>query len=180
MSNTLTPVITDAGLQAVFTANNAGIQAEIAQLALGDGGYTPNKGRTALQNERARIAIADAARVTGTQIHLTGLLDGDAEFWVREVGFVLADGTLLAVWSHASQALAYKAAGVDLLLAFDLVMAALPADSVMVQGTGQNLNLYIAEELAQIASAHIRHAKAQVRTMHRQIQLNDRLLAIGA
>jgi hypothetical protein len=84
------------------------------------------------------------------------------------------------VWSHASQALAYKADGVDLLLAFDLVLAALPAESVTVQGTSQNLNLYLAEELARAAGAQIRLATAQVNTMRRQILLNDRLLATGA
>lgn len=180
MSTTLTPVITNTGLQAVFTANNAGIQAEITHISLGDSGYTPEKGARALRNRRARIAVADGARMTDTQIHLTGLLDGSSEFWVREVGFELADGTLLAVWSHASQALAYKADGVDLLLAFDLVLAALPAESVTVQATSQNLSLYLAEELARAAGAQIRLATAQINTMHRQILLNDRLLAIGA
>ncbi len=180
MSTTLTPVITDTGLQSVFTASNAGIQAEITHIALGDAGYTPDKGARALRNRRARIAIADGTRVTNTQIHLTGLLDGSTEFWVREVGFELSNGALLALWSDASRALAYKANGVDLLLAFDLVLAALPAESVTVQGTGQHLNLYLAEELARSAGAQIRVASAQVNTMHRQILLNDRLLATGA
>jgi hypothetical protein len=55
---------------------------------------------------------------------------------VRELGVYLADGTLLAVWSHPTQALAYKTAGSDMLLSYDLVLSALPPNSVTVDGTG--------------------------------------------
>lgn len=135
MSTTLTPVITSAGLNAVWNAQSTGLEATIAAIALGDGGWVPDNTATALHNEKRRIPV-EGARVNPTQIHLTGVEDGSLEYWVREVGFYLADGTLLAIWSDADQALAYKSAGVDLLLAFDLVLSALPAESVTVDGTG--------------------------------------------
>jgi len=165
---TLTPIITDAGLQAAFNASSTGIAAEITHIALGDIGYAPLSNRTALANERMRLPVADGSPVTATQIHLTGLAAGAIEFWVKEVGFYLADGTLFAVWSDPAQALAYKAAGVDLLLAFDLSITAIPAGSITVQGTGQNLSLYYAEELSNMAIA-------QLGTMHRQILIEEQL-----
>ena len=134
MNTTLTPVITSAGLNAIWNAQHDGLEATIAEIALGEAGWTPDNSATALKDEKRRIPVA-GARVNETQIHLTGVEDGTAEYWVREVGFYLADGTLLAIWSAAEQALAYKSAGVDLLLAFDLVLTALPADSVTVDGS---------------------------------------------
>ncbi len=137
MSTLLTPVITQDGLQAVFNATNDGLQARITHIALGDAGWVPDATVSALRSERRRIPVGQGERLTPTQIHITAVEDGNQiEYWVREVGFILDDGTLLAVWSNPDQALAFKAANVDLLLAFDMVMTALPADSVVVDGTG--------------------------------------------
>lgn len=137
MSSTLIPVITQVGLQAVFNASNSGLQAEITEIALGDQAWEPDSFATALKNERRRVPISNGERIAPTQIHITAIEDGtQLGYWVREIGFYLADGSLLAIWSHKTQALAYKAAGVDLLLAFDMALAALPAESVTVVGTG--------------------------------------------
>jgi len=171
-SSTLTPVITDAGLQAAFNANSTGLAAEITHIALGDAAYAPAANQLSLVHEVMRTPVADGSPVTPTQIHLTALASGALQFWAKEVGFYLADGTLFAVWSDPAQTLAYKAANVDLLLAFDLSIAAIPAGSITVQGTGQNLSLYYADELAHMAIAHLT-------TMHTQIQLESRLKSGG-
>lgn len=155
MSTPLLPTITEAGLNAIWRASNDGVSAQITHIALGDAAYTPNQGMTRLQSERARYPVADGKRLTSRQIHLTALADGNTEFWVREVGFYLADGTCLALWSDPARPLAYKAAGVDLLLAYDLTLSAVPADSVTVQSTGAGLNLAMAEELAALAAGQI-------------------------
>ena len=136
MSINLTPVITLAGLQAVLNATDDGLQARITEVVLGDQGWQPTPESEQLQNELARVPVSNGRRLQPTQIHVTAVENGDVEYWVREIGFVLDDGTLLAIWSHPTQALAWKASGVDLLLAFDLVVAALPADSIIVDGTG--------------------------------------------
>ena len=136
MSVSLTPVMTLAGLQAVLNATNDGVQARITHVALGDIGWTPDNTATALRRERNRVAISNGRRIQPRQIHITAVENGAIQYWVREVGFILDDGTLLAVWSHPTQALAWKASDVDLLLAFDMVLSALPADSVVVDGTG--------------------------------------------
>jgi len=136
MSVSLTPVITTAGLQAVLSATNDGLQAKISHVALGDIGWSPTNSATRLKAEKNRVAVSNGTRIQPTQIHVTAVENGSTEYWVREVGFILDDGTLFAIWSHPTQALAWKAAGVDLLLAFDMLLSALPADSVTIDGTG--------------------------------------------
>ena len=136
MTTTLTPIITEDGLAAVFNAQNQGLDASITEIALGDTNWTPDKTATALKTEKRRIPILGGERINNTQIHLTAVEDGTSlEYWVKEVGFYLADGTLLAIWSSADKAMAYKSAAVDLLLAFDLVLTALPANSVTIEGS---------------------------------------------
>ncbi|MCG7878345.1 MAG: phage tail protein [Candidatus Thiodiazotropha endolucinida] len=136
MSVSLAPVITTAGLQAVLNATDDGVQARITHVALGDLGWSPTNSATNLRREQNRIVIADGTRIQPTQLHITAVENGSKEYWVREVGFILDDGTLFAIWSHPTQALAWKAADVDLLLAFDMMLSALPADSVTIDGTG--------------------------------------------
>lgn len=155
MSTPLLPTILEIGLQAIWRTSNDGVAAQITHIALGDAAYTPNQGMTRLQSERARYPVADGKRLSSRQIHLTALADGSIEFWVREVGFVLADGTILAIWSDPAKPLAYKAGGVDLLLAYDLTLSAVPADSVTVQSTGAGLNLAMAGEYTALATAQI-------------------------
>ncbi|MFL0830287.1 hypothetical protein ACJO16_25025, partial [Vibrio parahaemolyticus] len=93
--------------------------------------------------------------------------DGDTEFWVREIGFILKDGTMLAVWSDTDP-LAYKTAEVPLLLAFDLVLAALPANSVNIIGTGANLSLAAwGEQLAAVAAAYVDNMARHVELLFR-------------
>lgn len=167
MSKALIPVITTRGLAAVFNAQNTGLSAEITHIALGDHGRTPSKNEVGLVNERMRIAIADGERIDDHQIHLTGLADGDTEFWVREIGFILKDGTMLAVWSDTDP-LAYKSAEVPLLLAFDLVLAALPANSVNIIGTGANLSLAAwGEQLTAVAAANVDNMARHVELLFR-------------
>ncbi len=138
----LTPLITAAGLRAVINATNDGIQAKIVSIALGDAAWSPEQSATSLENERARVPITGSTRVNPTQIHVTAIEDGEVEYWVREIGFYLEDGTLLAIWSQpdVDRPLAYKAAAIDLLLGFDLVLSALPIDSIVIEDTG-GLNL---------------------------------------
>lgn len=169
----LIPVITTKGLAAVFSQTNTGLSAEITHIALGDSGRNPSKNEIGLVNERMRISVADGMRVDDHQIHITGLADGDTEFWVKEIGFILSDGTMLAVWAD-TQPLAYKSAQVPLLLAFDLALAALPAQSVTVVGTGANLSLAATgEQFAAQAAASVDNMARHVQLLFRVIDLEN-------
>lgn len=154
MTTPLIPAVLDTGLQALWLKTKDGLQGRITHIALGDAGYTPNQTMTGLRSERARYPVADG-KDQGKQLHITALADGESSFWVREVAFILESGATLALWSDPDKPLAYKPAGVDLLLAYDLVLSALPAGSVTVQSTGAGLSLAMAEELAALAAGQI-------------------------
>lgn len=168
----LIPIITTPGLAAVWAADAAGLSAQITHIALGAEGYDPDRAQLALRAEVQRVAIADGQRVSDTQIHVTALADGAADYWVKEVGFFLADGTLFAVWSSGTP-MAYKSALVPLLLGFDLVLAALPADSVTVVGTGVNLSLAVwGEQFAAQSAAIVDNMARHVALLFRMMDID--------
>ncbi|UTH76107.1 phage tail protein [Chromobacterium sp. IIBBL 290-4] len=156
MSSTpLIPQILDGGLAAIQLASHDGMRLRITHIALGDQGYTPDPSQAALRHEVVRYPIADGKSEGPRQLHLTALANDATEFWVREVAFILEGGQTLAVWSDPQQALAYKQANLELLLAFDLALSGVPAGSVTVESTGAGLNLSLGEELASFAAAQI-------------------------
>ncbi|MDD2059138.1 phage tail protein [Pseudomonas putida] len=168
MSTPLQPVITKAGLAAIWRADNTGVSAEITHVVLGSAGYTPRTDQKSLQAQVAKYPIAGGERLSSTQIHLTAVADDDRAYWVREIGFLLSDGTLLAVWSHPTEALTYKPADADFVLAYDVSLAALPADSVIINSVPGGLNLTLAGPLAAQASALIAE---QLRGLQQQDQI---------
>lgn len=168
MSTPLQPVITKAGLAAIWRADNTGVAAEITHMVLGTAGYTPRTDQKSLQAQVAKYPIAGGERLSSTQIHMTAVADDERAFWVREVGFLLSDGTLLAVWSHPTEALTYKPADADLLLAYDVSLAALPANSVIINSIPGGLNLTMAGPLAAMASSLIAE---QLRGVQQQDQV---------
>ncbi|OSM01657.1 phage tail protein [Magnetofaba australis] len=177
-TNPIIPIITQAGLTAVFNAASDGLQARITHVALGSGQYLPTDDMTALHNEVTRVPVADGRMEGDHQLHVTFLEDGTDEYWVGELGFYLENGALLALWSHETQPLTFKSASTPLHLAFDLALTALPAQSVSVTGTGQSLNLSLTTELVKSASALSRYATALLKSQLRHIQFNDRLLTM--
>ncbi|WP_445677423.1 phage tail-collar fiber domain-containing protein [Pseudomonas putida] len=158
-------MITKAGLAAILRADNTGIAAQITHIALGTSGYTPSANQKSLVAQTAKYPIAGGERLSSTLLHLTALADGDRAFWVREIGFLLSDGTLLAVWSDSSTPLAYKSADTDLLLAYDLSLAALPADSVTIISSEAGLSLSLAEPLVAQANAMIAQHLRTLKTL---------------
>ena len=159
---TLVTTTLEVGLAALLQLSGDGLAGKISHIALGDAGYSPVQSQLGLRSERARFPVAGGKIVGPRQLHVAAKADGATEFWVREVGFVLSDGTFLAVWSDPQKPLAYKANGTDLLLGFDLALYGIPAGSVIVQASG-DLNLSLATELAQIVTG-------LVRTQHMLIQ----------
>jgi hypothetical protein len=151
----LQPVITKAGLSAVWRKDKTGLAAQITHVVIGTEGYTPTNTQTALRKQVAVYPISDGETLSSTLLHVTAVADGPQAIWVREIGYLLSDGTLFAVWSHPTDVLAYKPAENKLLLAYDLSLTALPPDSVTITSTGAGLNLTLSEELAALATASI-------------------------
>ncbi|MDV5387689.1 phage tail-collar fiber domain-containing protein [Pseudomonas juntendi] len=168
MSTALKPLITKAGLAAIWNATSTGLQAEIAYIGLGSQGYTPTVDQKTLRAQVVKYPIAGGEKLSNSLIHLTALADDDKAFWVREVGIYFADGTLFAVWSSPDTPLTYKAAGTELLMAYDLSLEALPADSVTIVSSAAGLNLTLAGPLAA-------HSTALVAEMMRGVLQQDQL-----
>lgn len=179
MSTALKPLITKAGLAAIWNATSTGVQAEIAYIGLGSQGYTPTVDQKALRAQVVKYPISGGEKLSSSLIHLTALGDDDKAFWVREVGIYFADGTLFAVWSSPDTPLTYKAAGTELLMAYDLSLEALPADSVTIVSTAAGLNLTLAAPIVAMATAVIAEQLRNVLQQEQVVTQERRLEVAG-
>lgn len=117
-------------------------------------------------------------QLTSPDNSILGIADLDVEysddhltFIVTGAGWVIGDQAQIKVWS--SKPLGWKSADVDFVMGFDLLLSALPADSITVNATGANLNLSASDK------ALVNMARSQIEQNLRQIQFNDRLLLLG-
>ena len=169
MNQTLRPFITQQGIEAVLNSSSDGVAAKkIIQIGLGGSDNKDEKGyavvtndknyatQTALLHEQERVDIVDGRRAGPEQIDLSFIADSDKEYYVRELGFYLEDGTLFAVWSSPEHDLAWKAQNVPLIIGLELVLSALPADAVTVEPGSTPLQLTITREMTALSEAIIR------------------------
>lgn len=170
MSN---PIVqyTTAGLAELISARKQGIQGKIKWCAAGDHSYSPSASQTQLQNERQRELISDWESLSPTQLRMGIAFKGDLEYEVREIGFFLDSGTLLAVYSVPNTLLAYKSSNASWLQKFTLDIAPLPTNSITVEVGTENINLMMTDELATMAAA-------QVDNMARHVELLFRVTAL--
>ncbi|UZE30431.1 phage tail protein [Pseudomonas asplenii] len=164
---------TSAGLAEVLQARNQGLKGSITHIGAGTARYDPNGSETALRDERQRVAIIDYEDLGSQQLRMAALFDGTDEYEIGEFGFYLASGTLLAVYSVAGTLLTYKAAAARVLQKFTLDISALPTDSVTVVVGSENLNVLLAQEIAELAAASIGN-------MYRHVDLMLRVMALEA
>ncbi len=150
MSADLQFLITVQGMQAAL--QHDGIALKITHVSVGDSGYTLATSsddlinQATLHNERARTIIA-SAKETSAGWDVSAIFDEDnIQTWVKEIGLHLEDGTLFAVWAN-TQALAWKAKNIDLVIAGNFVLNALPAGSVQIV-SGLDYNLSVTEVIA--------------------------------
>ncbi|MBI2235383.1 MAG: phage tail protein [Magnetospirillum sp.] len=138
----LYPVFTSAGLAAIEAAHAQGLSVKISHLALGDGAYDVRdvngvalasaRARVALDNERVRVALSAGGALGNNQVLVEAIVAGGApEFWIKEIGFVAEDGTLLCIWSSAISNLGYRGAA-DWVFRYVLAWTDLPADAITV------------------------------------------------
>lgn len=167
-----TPTVqyTKAGLAELISAKNQGIKGEIKWIAAGNRSYTPSVDQTRLSNEKQRELITDWEELSPTQLRMGAVFKGSLEYEVREVGFFLESGTLLAVYSVPSTLLTYKSANASWLQKFTLDISPLPTDSVSVVLGAENINLFLAEELAIMGTAQIGNMARHVELL---LRVND-------
>lgn len=107
MSINLNPVKTALGLAAIAMAIATDAKVNITHIAIGNGddgggagGYAPDGTETALKNELLRSPISGYQQ-NGAQVTIEASFSSVAVVLAHEVGFILDDGTLFAVWSGA-------------------------------------------------------------------------------
>ena len=181
--------ITQVGLNKAVQASANGISLEITHVAFGASGYNPSRNQTSLQNEILRRAVAGGNNVAPNQVHLTTIFEEGTQFTAREIGFYLTDGTLFAVDSHPTDILVYKDDTAKCIEAFDLILDAVPPDSITVNTSG-DLSLYYAEEFAKFAIStliisneqtqqnnRILENKESIRVKHNQFKQFEKAIA---
>ena len=136
MTLQLQPTITKAGLSAVINANGDGVSAKVTHIAFGSAAYTPSSGATSLLQEQERAPITFSMKDGPGSFRVRGvtppLETGAQEYWVREVGVFLDDGTLLAVWADPATAITGRGRGAELEFDFKLMLDALPDGSIEI------------------------------------------------
>lgn len=146
MSAALIPVITRAGLAAVRNAQGTGLQATITAIAVGRGtasgssyvGYAPTGAETALKSEQARVPLLSGSQLGGAAgsdpigFRVLGRVPAGGSYPINEVGFILGDGTLFALWSDPAFPVAFATTLADIDLAFDLFLQQLPTGSLAI------------------------------------------------
>lgn len=150
MSENLVPTITRAGLVACRNAQGTGLLATIDRIAIGRGvpgpsgytGYAPTGRETALKGEMARVPILQGGPLGGVEggdpigfrvlAEVSPLVPPAASYPINEVGFILSDGTLLALWSSPTEVLHFMTQQASFEQAFDLFLAALPVSSMAI------------------------------------------------
>ncbi|WP_310620875.1 phage tail-collar fiber domain-containing protein [Flexibacterium corallicola] len=145
----LNPIVTRDGMRAAFNASDDGLNAKITHIALGDERYTPDGFETGLRNERHRIPVLGGRYVDDFNIEINALLDDGPAFEIAEVGIILEDGTLLAVWSDPTTPMAQFTPGVPLAFNYVLALSGLPTGVIEVSGD-VDLNLFFGSEWAQL------------------------------
>ncbi len=162
------PTITEQGFAALWRADASGLQLTLSHVALGDGTYTVTGQEIALKNECQRVAITEGSLLSSHEIALAICVQSDSAYWIGEIGLLLKDGTLFALWSNAKQPLAYKAPNVDLLLDCHLALEQLPSDAITFGDSVIQLPNHEETLITLLTS--------QINSNHRQLQLQNRLI----
>ncbi|WP_208996518.1 phage tail protein [Pseudovibrio ascidiaceicola] len=163
----INPTLTRAGMRVIFNASDAGLHAKITHLAFGSSRYTPVGNENSLKSEKARIEIAGSRYLDDFQMEITAKIDGDTGFTLAELGVMLEDGTLLAVWSDPDTPLVQYTPGVPIAFSFVLALTGIPHGTVRVTGD-VDLQLFYGSDFARLGAS-------LVAEQLRGIELSDRV-----
>ncbi|MEQ1670061.1 MAG: phage tail protein [Hyphomicrobium sp.] len=175
---TLPAKITRAGMRALFSAQNNGLDLKLSHIAVGragaaagraggNGGYLPNGNETALMTEFDRVAIGGGDYLSDYEIMVSGLMVSAPEGWVHEIGIFADDGTLFALWSEVNAPLGYKTPGIQFIVSLTLAVSEVPPNALTIMVGAPNVNITIAGELAVFATELIR---LQNRTINADVE----------
>lgn len=120
MPNDGTIIITDIGHAKLNAAVVTQTKVEITHIAMGDGNgavYDPGFSQAALKREKARVPIERRHFADDNAWRVTAEFEADATptFWVREIGFIDAEGDMIFLWA-GSDVNARQTGAIDYLL----------------------------------------------------------------
>ena len=156
-----------------IAARDQGLSARLSHVSIGDVAHQPDPSLQALINERQRSEITQSVDIGGNQIQLAARFSGPEEFPIREIGFWLDTGTLLAIVSEPNRNLSFKTRDGTAIQPFTLDLSALPRDSVQVVVGTENLNILITGEMASIGTAFIQSCLSQIALTQRISKLEN-------
>ena len=134
--STLDFTITDAGRQALIDGDNMGtLPLRITQIKLGTGRWSPDGTATALLEPLKWAPTIGGLAVAPDTIHVTITDDSADAYSFGEFGLVTDGGVLFGIYSDPD-GIMDKAADALLLFAADVVLATVPAGSVVIDGSG--------------------------------------------
>lgn len=155
MPTVISPLITDAGLNAAINAQSNGLQLQITHVVLGQGQYTPDAALTTGPLQRKEKAVISGAMRTGTggfmvSVYLAAY--AGVAYNVGELLFYAGDpdagGVLFAVHSSPGANI-FQRNSLDWVGQFAITMARVPAGSVTVTvdpGAAQSVALLMQHE----------------------------------
>ena len=168
------PVTTEAGHAARMANSAGGFAVNITHIAIGAAGYnvpmnavTGRSTATSLQDEKNRVEIQDVRITAINQKDLSFVVEPTEEFYIREIGFYLADGTLYAVASHPTMALDWASPQSTNLFALEFVIEDADPDTVHFTATGPDLNLLMTREFTVLSNFHLTNALESLRLADR-------------
>lgn len=138
MSISINFTFTQKGQAAVFNAQKTGTALNLTHIQLGSGNKAPAGTELALVTPQQVAAIAAGSSVSATQIRMSAIFGGTANFNIGEIGLWSGDpavstSVLVAYWSQASGFLAVKSSGVDFIFSHDMVLnTAVPLGSMTI------------------------------------------------
>ncbi|PHQ99486.1 MAG: hypothetical protein COB39_03250 [Marinosulfonomonas sp.] len=169
-----TPITTEAGHVARMAAVAGGFAVDITHIALGATGYTvpinATTGRstaTALRSEKDRAEIQDVRNVSDFQKDISFIVEPSEEYYIREIGFLMADGTLYAVASHPTLALDWASPQTRNLFALEYIIEDGDAASFNIVSNGPPLNLLMSREFAVLSTLQFTNALENLRQADR-------------
>lgn len=168
--------ITQAGINAAANASN-GIQLEIGYISVGTSGYTPSRNLTALKTPIDRVAVLSEKSLGNGQREVVGQFT-EGTYNAREIGFHLNDTakTLFCVISHPTDVLFYKTATTTIYQPFTLALGAYD-DAVTFLANSEHSFINVMEFL-NTAIATTRMSTTQIKTIHTQMQLSEKIRAL--
>lgn len=145
--------ITDVGLQKIASEISEGRAWEFTKVKFGSEYSPASEQRTGLTSVQEEFDLAQVSKSGATIVRVEGQPTSAKNYLIKEIGIFITGDTLLAIQAN-NEGLGSAIAGQKNIFSFDLEIGQVPLDKIQITGPGNNLNLFVAEELMAMVEAH--------------------------